>query len=178
MIMNTLSTEPQTDHHITLEREPARVRVLFNGHFLGESSDVLLLREAGHAPVRYFPSDDIEMAFLRRTDSRTRCPHKGEASYLTLYRDGEVIENAVWSYADPLPAMAPIAGRLAFYPQHVDFEVEPLETQEKSSVEVDIDDVVRHTDSGSGSSQEAPWPPTATNPGAPDAPPYRGIGSI
>ena len=67
--------------------------------------------------------------------------------------------------------MAQIAGRLAFYPQHVTFEVEPLASGE-------VDRVVRHTDSGGGASQEEPWPPTATNPDAPDGPPFRGVGSI
>jgi uncharacterized protein (DUF427 family) len=31
-----------------------------------------------------------------------------------------VAENAVWSYEQPFPAMAEIAGRLAFYPDRVD----------------------------------------------------------
>lgn len=174
--MNTFSPEPQAAIPITLEHEKSRVRVLFNGHFLGESADVLLLREGDRAPVRYFPAGDIEMAFMRKTDHTTQCPHKGQASYFTLYRDGEVIENAVWSYEEPLRGMAAISGRLAFYPEHVEFEVEPLEPAESPTI--DVDDVVRHTDGGTGLSQEKPWPPTATNPDAPDAPPFRGVGSI
>jgi uncharacterized protein (DUF427 family) len=36
-------------------------------------------------------------------------------------------ENAVWSYEQPYPAMAEIAGHLAFYPNRVDaIEEAPL----------------------------------------------------
>jgi uncharacterized protein (DUF427 family) len=174
--MNTLSPEPQAAVPITLETEKARVRVLFNGHLLGESTHVLLLREGSREPVRYFPAGDIETSFLRRTDHTTHCPHKGQASYFTLYRDGEVIENAVWSYEEPLRGMAAISGRLAFYPEHVDLEVEPLEPAESQSVAVD--DVLRHTDSGTGLGQEKPWSPAATSPDAPDPRPFRGAGPI
>ena len=161
---------PGPDHPITLTREPARVRVLFHGHTLGESINVIDLQEADYPMVRYFPRADIDTAFLRKTARTTYCPYKGEASYFTINRDADLVEDGVWSYETPYPAMAQIAGRLAFHPQHVTFEVEPITDGE-------VDRVIKHTDSGAGRSQEAPWPPT-TSPDAPDSPPYLGVGSI
>ncbi|WP_425994446.1 DUF427 domain-containing protein [Caulobacter sp. DWR1-3-2b1] len=153
---------PDETHPITIERERSRVRVLFQGHEIADSGDVVALREAGYPPVRYFPRDDVRMMFLRRTDQVTHCPYKGDAAYFTIYRDGKVIDNAMWSYEDPYPAASGIGGRVAFYPQHVEFEVGALTASETEAF--DVDEVVRHTDSGSGTSQAERWEPTVDAP--------------
>jgi uncharacterized protein (DUF427 family) len=166
---------PDESHPITIEREAARVRVLFEGHEIADSGDVLVLREAGYPPVRYFPRDDVRMMFLRRTDKVTHCPYKGAAAYFTIYRDGQVIDDAVWSYEDPFAAVGLIGGRVAFYPQHVEFQVNALSAAETQAADaddqaVDINEVVRHTDSGSGSSQAERWAPTVDTPQDPSPP--------
>jgi uncharacterized protein (DUF427 family) len=60
------------------------------------------------------------MASLVRTERRTRCPYKGEASYYSIAVGGRTAENAVWSYEHPLADVAEIAGHLAFYPDRVE----------------------------------------------------------
>jgi len=100
-----------------------RVRVLFEGHEIADSADALILKEGDYPPVPYFPREDVEMTVLRKTDHTSRCPHKGVASYFTIYRDRQVIENAAWSYETPIEGAELIAGRIAFYPQHVEIEV-------------------------------------------------------
>lgn len=168
---------PGPDHPISITPEGATVSVLFEGHLLGQSDDVLVLREADLAPVRYFPAGDIETVFLRQTDRRTYCAYKGEAIWFTIYRDAEVIDNAAWTYENPHPAVAQIAGRIAFLPEHVDFQITAREPGQRPGRAV-VDEVIQHTDSGSGSSQQEPWGPTVTTPTAPSAPPYNGVGSI
>ena len=143
------------DHPITCSREAARVEVLYEDHQIADSADVLLLREAGYAPVRYFPRSDVAMPFLRKTDKVTHCPYKGAATYYTIHRDGRMIENAAWSYETPFLAVGEIAGRLAFYPRYVEFRQAELEPAETTAV--DVDAVVQHTDSGSGASQAEHW---------------------
>jgi uncharacterized protein (DUF427 family) len=183
------STDPT--HPITCARETGRVRVLFEGHEIADSDDVLVLREADYPPVRYFPRDDVAMAFLRRSDRTTRCPYKGAASYYTIYRDGQIIEDAVWSYEAPLPGMERLAGRLAFYPQHVDFQADAMTAAETAVIAPrdarDIGEIIRHTDSGSGSSQAEHWDANVSMPddeaweGDDDrivGRPYHGTGSI
>ena len=110
---------PGSDHPITIALADKRVTVTFGGETIAETRDALVLREAALPPVYYVPRDDARMDLLQRTERRTRCPYKGEARYFTIVVDGRRVENAVWSYEDPFPAVADIKGRLAFYPDKV-----------------------------------------------------------
>ena len=150
---------PGPDHPIAVAANPRRVRALYQGHEIADSADVLILSEATYKPVAYFPRGDVDMAFLTRTDRDTYCPYKGHAAYFTVVRDGVIAENAAWTYEDPYPAMAEIAGRVAFFPNAVTIE-EAAETRVGSPV----DDVVLHTDSGAGASQREHWPATVSKP--------------
>jgi uncharacterized protein (DUF427 family) len=155
------------------------VQVLFEGHLLADSGDVLVLREADYDPVFYFPRKDIEMAVLQSSEKRTHCPYKGDASYFTIMRDRKIVENVAWSYEQPLSDRSDIAGRIAFYPEHVEFHVTdtPADAPEESASFVD--EAVKHTDSGSGLSQEEAWEPTVSEPAQADPDkPYSGVGSI
>jgi uncharacterized protein (DUF427 family) len=97
-----------------------RVRVRFNGRIVADTTRALTLREAGYRPVHYIPRADADMSLLVRTDHRSHCPYKGDASYFTVAVDGKTAENAVWSYEQPFPAMVEIKDHLAFYPSRVD----------------------------------------------------------
>lgn len=156
---------PGPDHPITIRPATKRWRVLFHGHLLADSGDALVLQEASYPPVVYFPREDVQMAYLQRTDHATYCPYKGDAAYYTLVRDGEVVDNAVWTYETPYPAMTAIAGRLAFYPQHVEqYEVEEALVERAPRPASEVDDAVLHTDSGSGNPQRERWPPNVPGP--------------
>jgi uncharacterized protein (DUF427 family) len=108
------------DHPIAIQPEPRCVRVLAGGQVLAETKRALSLREASYPPVLYIPRDDARMDFLRPSSHRTHCPHKGEASYFSICLPTGLEPDAVWSYESPLPAVAEIAGHLAFYPSRVD----------------------------------------------------------
>lgn len=86
------------------------------GAVLGETNRALELSEEGHAPVIYFPREDIAMAFLDPSSKTTHCPHKGDASYFSIVNKSSVTENAVWSYEQPIGDVEEIKGYLAFYP--------------------------------------------------------------
>ena len=111
---------PRPDHPITIAPNPRRVRVTFNGAVVAESSHALTLREASYPAVHYIPREDAQIALLHRTQHSTHCPYKGDACYFSIEVAGTLAENAVWSYEQPYPAMAAIAGYLAFYPDRVD----------------------------------------------------------
>ncbi|MFT8243027.1 DUF427 domain-containing protein [Roseomonas sp. BN140053] len=111
---------PGPDHPITMEPNPNRVRVSLGGQVVADTTRALTLREANYPPVFYIPREDAAMALFHRTDHSTQCPFKGEASYFSLDAGGRRAENAVWSYEQPFPAVAAIAGHLAFYPTRVD----------------------------------------------------------
>jgi uncharacterized protein (DUF427 family) len=169
---------PDDNHPITITPAPGVVRALFEGHEIADSANVLVLREANYPPVYYFPRDDVWMIFLRRTDKVSHCPYKGDASYFTIYRDRKIVDNAAWSYEDPFGAVAAIAGRVAFYPEHVDFEVGERTAADTQAS--DVDAVVQHTDSGAGTSQAEHWPPNVDGPDASEDDvdkPYKDIGT-
>jgi uncharacterized protein (DUF427 family) len=172
---------PDQTHPITVTRAPNTVRVLFEGHEIADSDDVLVLKEANYPPVFYFPRDHVRTEFLRRTDKVTHCPYKGDASYFTIYRDRKIIDDAVWSYEAPYAAVGQIAGRLAFYPEHVAFELGDRTAAETEAT--DVDEVIQHTDSGAGTSQREHWAPNVKTP-APERTerdvdqPYKGVGAI
>ncbi len=99
--------------HIT--RADGRWSVRAGGAVLGESNNALELTEGDYPSVIYFPRDDIAMAFLDRTDKTTHCPHKGDANYYSVVTKSTTLENAVWTYEDPLEDVARIKDHLAFY---------------------------------------------------------------
>lgn len=108
------------DHRLSIEPSPKRVRVMANGKTIADSLSAGLLLETGHVPVYYFPRKDVRMDLLEPTNHRTRCPYKGEASYWNLKAGNRTVENAVWSYEQPLDAAAAIKGAVAFYWQKAD----------------------------------------------------------
>jgi uncharacterized protein (DUF427 family) len=111
---------PGPDHPITIAPNPRRVRVMFNGRAVADSTRALTLRETSLRPVQYIPRADVDMSLLVRSTHSTHCPYKGEAAYYSLRVDGRTAENAVWTYETPYPAMAAIKEHLAFYPHRVD----------------------------------------------------------
>lgn len=166
---------PGPDHPITITPAGRRWRARYQDHVIADSGNALVLQEASYPPVVYFPREDVSMAFLTHTAHATHCPYKGDASYYTLQMDGHFAENAIWTYEEPYPAMAEIAGRLAFYTNKV--EVYSPDDAEAAHEAVDappvqaapsVDDVVLHTDSGSGASQREHWPPNVSVPRADD----------
>ena len=111
---------PGPDHPITIAQNPREVRVRFQDHVIAASKGVLTLKEADYPAVQYFPRGDVEAGFLSKTAHHTHCPYKGEASYYSLYMNGDLVENAAWSYEAPYPAMEEIKDMLAFYPDKVE----------------------------------------------------------
>ena len=100
--------------YITIRKAPGKWTVRAGGAVLGETANALELTEGDYPPVIYFPRSDIAMAFLDRTDKVTHCPRKGDAVHYSIITKSQVIEDAVWSYEDPLSEVAQIKGYLAF----------------------------------------------------------------
>ncbi len=157
---------PGPGHQIELTAAPGRMIATFDGHAIATSDDVLVLKEGSLPPVAYFPRADVEMAYMGRTDKTTHCPYKGDASYYTLTMDGHIAENAVWTYETPYPSMDAIKDRLAFYPNVISVALAGERTGQSAAESATVDDVVRHTDSGSGAPQAEAWAPTASDPSA------------
>ena len=113
---------PGPDHPITIAANPRRIRVSAGGVVIAETTNALTLKEASYPAVNYVPRKDANMALLARSERVTHCPYKGDANYFSVIADGKTIENAIWTYETPFPAMTEISGHLAFYPDKVKIE--------------------------------------------------------
>jgi uncharacterized protein (DUF427 family) len=117
--------EPTAKHPITIEPTNGRVRVRVNGEIIADTDAALELRESTYPAVQYIPIGDVVQDVLTRTDTSTYCPFKGEASYYSVTTaSGETVDDVIWTYEDPYPAVAAIAGHVAFYPDKAEISVD------------------------------------------------------
>ncbi|MFZ0341731.1 MAG: DUF427 domain-containing protein [Gaiellaceae bacterium] len=107
--------DPPTGSVLFFEPVPYRLRGFFAGESVFDTLGAKLLYETAHLPVYYVPEQNLRHDLLDSSDRRTRCPHKGEASYRSL-RVGDRFEpEAVWTYREPIAPAAFLAGYAAFY---------------------------------------------------------------
>lgn len=100
------------------------VQVLIDGVTVAETQRPFLLFETS-LPTRYYiPQADVDMAYLSSTDTHTRCPYKGIASYWNVTIGDKIYKDLVWSYPDPIPECPKIKGLLCFYNEKVDLYVD------------------------------------------------------
>ncbi len=117
--------EPTTEHPITINPTGARVVVRINGDVVADTHDALQLQESTYPAVQYIPLKDVVQELIARTDTSTYCPYKGEAAYYSVKTvAGDTVDDAIWTYDEPYPAVAAIAGHVAFYPDKAEVSVE------------------------------------------------------
>ena len=112
------------DYGIEFIASPRRVRVMFAGESIADTTHAMVMREPKHTPVYYFPREDVAMDLLTPTDNHSHCPWKGNCSYFSINAGGRESENAVWSYEDPYPEISVIKDYVSFYWNRVDHWLE------------------------------------------------------
>ncbi len=116
--------EPTADHPITVEPTGCHVTVRVDGEVVAESDNALTLQESTYPAVQYIPLSDVVSTALTSSDTTTYCPYKGDATYFHVTTtSGDTVDDAIWTYVDPYPAVADIAGHVAFYPDKADINV-------------------------------------------------------
>jgi uncharacterized protein (DUF427 family) len=116
--------EPTAAHPITVEPTGKHVTVRVNGELIAETDEALTLRESTYPAVQYIPLHDVVAARLKPSDTETYCPYKGEASYYHVVSEaGATLEDVIWTYQQPYPAVGQIVGHVAFYPDKADITV-------------------------------------------------------
>jgi uncharacterized protein (DUF427 family) len=101
-----------------------QVRVVVDGVTVAESRQPRLLFET-HLPTRYYlPKLDLNLELLTPSETHTRCPYKGVASYYDLTVNGKVYKDFVWYYPAPIPETPKIENLLCFYNEKVDLYVD------------------------------------------------------
>ncbi|RYF25234.1 MAG: DUF427 domain-containing protein [Comamonadaceae bacterium] len=86
------------------------MKATWNGVTLAESDDTVLV-EGNH----YFPESALNREYFTFSNHKTTCIWKGQATYMSLLVNGEMNQDAAWTYADPKPDAENIRGRVAFW---------------------------------------------------------------
>ena len=112
-------------HRIDTFATDRLVRVSIEGVELAASTRVKALYETG-LPVRYyFLLSDVALDRLEPSDTVTHCAYKGAASHWSARVGDRVVKDVAWSYPDDVQLEAePIRGRVAFYNERLDLEVD------------------------------------------------------
>ncbi|MFJ3308825.1 DUF427 domain-containing protein [Streptomyces sp. NPDC086549] len=114
------------DPHKRVDALPSsrHVVVEIGGTVVADTHRPVLLFETG-LPTRYYiPREDVRLGLFVPTDHASACPYKGTAEYWSWRGEGDVPPNVVWSYPEPLAAVAAVKGLLAFYDEAVDVVVD------------------------------------------------------
>lgn len=85
-------------------------QAIWHGAVIAESAETVVV-EGNH----YFPLGSVRQEFLRESDSHSRCPWKGTASYYSLEVDGVRNPDAAWYYPAPSAAANEIKDHVAFW---------------------------------------------------------------
>ena len=117
--------QPTAEHPITVTPTAGRVVVRVNGEVVADTSAALTLQESTYPAVQYIPIEHVNRQVLIPTDTATYCPFKGDAGYYSVRVGDVTVDDAVWFYARPYPAVGEIAGHVAFYPNKADVTVTP-----------------------------------------------------
>jgi len=86
------------------------MKAVWNGHIIAESDNTVVV-EGNH----YFPMDSVNQEYLMESDLETICPWKGTATYHHLRANGEMTQDAMWTYKEPKEAAKQIKDHVAFW---------------------------------------------------------------
>ena len=116
---------PGPDHPISITPSGKHIRVTAGDVVIADTIKAVTLKEAAYPEVFYIPRADANMDVVTRTERVTHCPYKGDANYYSIKTGHKVLDNAIWTYETPFPAMEEIKDYLAFYPDKVKIEILP-----------------------------------------------------
>jgi uncharacterized protein (DUF427 family) len=98
-----------------LEPSARLVRIRLGGEWVAETRAAFRVLETFHPPSWYLPPDAFRPGALRPASGSSFCEWKGVARYWDLAWNDRTAPRAAWSYPDPTPGFAPIAGHVAVY---------------------------------------------------------------
>ena len=109
------------DYRVDILARRNRVTVTVGTEVLADSERCLLVDEQDHGLVFYFPPEDVRLDRFVPDARTTRCPFKGTATYRAYPNPGGDV--VIWSYEDPYPEVARLAGYVAFFQDAVQLQV-------------------------------------------------------
>lgn len=86
------------------------MKAIWNDTIIAESKDTIVV-ENNH----YFPQESIKSQYFKPSDTSTRCPWKGEASYFNVVVNDKTNKDSAWYYPQASHAAKPIENYVAFW---------------------------------------------------------------
>lgn len=109
-----LTPEPLPERLLFAERLRRRMRVKYDGAWIADSENVILLHEPGRYPVAYFPRADVDEPVLTASGKVTHHKDLGDTAWYTVRSGDRTTERAAWEFT-ALPGHASeLQGRIAF----------------------------------------------------------------
>ncbi len=105
-------------HRVDVRHSSRPVEVTLDGELVLRRDAPVLVFETGLAPRAYVDRGSLALIASER---RSACPYKGEATYWSLRVGDRVLEDAAWSYEQPLEGMSAVAGLVSL--DHAQLEV-------------------------------------------------------
>ncbi|MFC9093877.1 DUF427 domain-containing protein [Streptomyces sp. NPDC057072] len=109
-----LTAEPLPERLPFAERLRRRMRVRFNGTWIADSEDVVLLHEPGRYPVAYFPRAEVDDKALVATDRVTHHRDLGDTAWFAVRAGERTVERAAWEFTAPPEYAVEFQDRVAF----------------------------------------------------------------
>ncbi len=99
-------------HRVDARPTSRRYQVHVDSRLVADTTQAFVVSETGGDNRIYIPAADVRTDDLRRSDTTTHCPHKGDTVY---WHHAPTDSNDVaWSYPAPLEEATRIAGHLCF----------------------------------------------------------------
>ena len=107
-------------HRIDVLQSSRKVEVAVNGCILAESLRPRILFETSLPPRYYLSREDVRLALLQPSTTRTGCAYKGFTTQYWAFEGRDV----AWSYVSPPAEVGKIAGMIAFFNERVDLVID------------------------------------------------------
>ncbi|GGF22267.1 DUF427 domain-containing protein [Subtercola lobariae] len=100
---------------VALAPAPGIVEIRTGETVVASTTRAVELHEVDIQVRFYIPREDVRLDLLRPIEGTTFCPFKGVASEYWALADDTTDTAVAWSYPEPNPSFAGIAGHIAFY---------------------------------------------------------------
>ncbi len=96
------------------------LEIYLGGDLIARTQHSWRVLETSHPPTYYLPRGSFTDGALRPVEGNSWCEWKGQASYFDVLGGGLLASRAAWTYLDPVPSFAEIAGAVAVMPGRMD----------------------------------------------------------
>jgi uncharacterized protein (DUF427 family) len=111
-------------HRVDAIPSERHVVIELDGEVVAESRRPTAVFETS-LPIRwYLPAEDVRHELLEPSRTATTCPFKGTARYWSVRVGGQLHDDIVWSYPDPIPEQPRLKDLLAFFDERVDLTID------------------------------------------------------